>query len=177
MYPRTERFDVAIFHHPTRQVGLSRNSDHSPSWGLSIDERALQFVSLFMQRILAGYFRCARHGGAGRTRVRQYLWVEAQGGYPGLWDAVCSCYSYQRPYCYSSSADSSLRAFFQPNFELCCAAIQAPKISLLFSSQKLKAIFFFNSMQSNFDFFQVLSINCFPLSWVSDEHWLFSWVF
>lgn len=67
MYPRAERFEVAIFHHPTTQVGLSRNSDHSPSWVLSIDERALQFVSLFMQRILVGYFRCARHGGSGRT--------------------------------------------------------------------------------------------------------------
>lgn len=121
-------------------------------------------VCFFVRAVcLSGVLRMCSAWQGGRD-AHWYLLVEVQGGYPGLRADSCSCYSYQGPYCYSRSADTSLRAFFQPNFELCCAQFRHQKnLFVVFLHGNQRQIFFLNLMQSNFDFFQVLSVNCFPL--------------
>ena len=101
-------------------------------------------VCFFVRAVcLSGVLRMCSAWQGGRD-AHWYLLVEVQGGYPGLRADSCSCYSYQGPYCYSRSADTSLRAFFQPNFELCCAQFRHQK--------NLFVVFLHGNQRQNFFF-------------------------
>lgn len=97
-------------------------------------------------------------GGAAQEQLARAAWVMGPPALLPLLLLPASLLLFQR-------CRSQLKSFLQPNFELRSLLFRRPKISLLFSRTETKSrfFFFFNTMQSNFDLFQVLSVNCFPL--------------